>query len=62
MTTTEAYWLDGTPYCVACVEAASPCMSAAERERATVADGVGRCGCCGEVFETADDDATVEGE
>lgn len=53
-TTAPAYWLNGTAYCEACVEDDShPCMSEDERGRATVAPGVGRCGCCKEPFAVA---------
>ncbi len=55
MTTTKlAYWLNGTAYCPECTESeSSPCMSQAERERATISEGIGTCGCCGKSF--ADD-------
>lgn len=43
----DAYWLNGTAYCVECD---APCMSDAERDRATRSPGQGRCGCCGRQF------------
>ena len=45
------YWLDGVPYCPACVEADAPCMSDEERRRATRSPRSQwscRCACCGE--------------
>ena len=53
MTTTKtAYWLNGTPYCVECVEfELDPCLSEEERKLAKLGDGTGRCGCCGTTFE-----------
>jgi len=47
----EWYWLDGVPYCPACVEADDPCMGDEERERATRSPRSQwscRCACCGE--------------
>lgn len=50
METLTAYWLNGTPYCLACVESNAPCMSDGEKTRSVREDGTGRCGCCGEEF------------
>lgn len=48
--TADAYWLDGTPYCVDCVEGTPPCMSESERQRSIREPGIGCCGCCGQEF------------
>ena len=46
-TVAPAYWLNGTAYCVECVEhEVDPCMSESEKGRATRGRGEGRCGCC----------------
>jgi len=45
------YWLDGVPYCPACVESDTPCMSdddAARAVRAARGAADCRCACCGE--------------
>ncbi len=55
-TTEKAYWFNGAAYCCDCAESDTPCMSEAERERAVLAQGQGRCGCCGKSFETDDTD------
>lgn len=44
------YWLDGVPYCPACVEAESPCLGDDEAARATRSPASQwdcRCACCG---------------
>jgi hypothetical protein len=44
------YWLDGVPYCPACVEADSPCLGddeAARANRSPAAQWDCRCACCG---------------
>jgi hypothetical protein len=44
------YWLDGIPYCPACVEGDAPCMSNDEAARATRSPQerwACQCHCCG---------------
>jgi hypothetical protein len=44
------YWLDGVPYCPACVEADSPCLGDEEADRANRSPASQwdcRCACCG---------------
>jgi len=44
------YWLDGVPYCPACVEADSPCLGdheAARANRSPASQWDCRCACCG---------------
>lgn len=57
--TNKAYWLNGTAYCTSCVECKTPCLGEEEKARATVGDGIGRCGCCGELFGGIDDSQPV---
>jgi len=45
------YWLDGVPFCAACVEGVSPCISDDEVQRASrspASQQACRCHCCGE--------------
>ena len=54
--TKMAYWLNGTAYCVACVECSTPCMGEEDKAKANMDEGVGRCGCCGKMFAKGDID------
>lgn len=49
---TYAYWLDGTPYCAACVECEdAPCLGEEEIDAASSGPASsGRCACCGDLF------------
>lgn len=59
-TTTKAYWLNGTAYCADCVECETPCLGEEEIARATTGDGVGRCGCCGKMFDDGESATTTK--
>lgn len=40
------YWIDGTPYCPACVQCDTPAIDQAKATRGPCESG--RCACCGE--------------
>lgn len=50
----KAYWLDGKPYCDTCI--ALGCMSEEEIARCVIDTGIGRCSCCGSMFNELDMD------